>query len=313
MSATPIGQGYTEPNSAYYLDQVRRWVAQNKAGKTSSNAYTPSYDILVSDSVTVTDAASTSSAAIGTFDVLDDRTTQPLWLNFNYDYIDKSGNNNAPTLTGTETYVTGPTPWRTFAQTPHAFSFDGASYITFNDTPFDFERTDLFSVNFWHKQTAKAAVYALVSKRTADAAGTVGWSITTDTSGFMHFRLVAAASELDVRTTIDISDGIWRFFSFVYSGTSIPSGVVLKINDTTHTLTTVTNTLAATILNNNNLVIGAHGVANIVPSGTALDEVQIWSVALSSTNQTRLAQFRQISHNASVTNPAYQSLYDLAA
>jgi len=312
MSSNVVGNGYMEANAVYYLDQVRRYIAQNRAGKTSSNAYTPSYTLQATDSATITDSVATPSIAIGTFTILDDRTLQPLFLNFDYDYIDKSGNNNIGTLTGTETYGTSVS--KTFdGRVAAGFSFGGADYITFNDTPFDFERTDSFSLSYWKKQTSKAAIYGIISKRTSDTAS--GWSIATDTSGHEHFRLVNTntTNELDVKYAIDVSDGLWRHFCWVYTGTSIPSGVTLYINGTSTSLTTVTNNLSATILNNTNLTIGAHSTVNIVPSGTVMDETTIYSTNLTSTNASDLAKFLQISKNGAVTQPAYAGFFDLAA
>jgi len=309
MSSNPIGQGYTEPNSAYYLDQVRRFIAQNKQGKTSSTANTPHYGLPVDDTINMSDSASTSSVAIETFKACGDKANRPLWLNFDQDLVDDSGNNAVGTLTGTAAYTASSEEQLT--RTHSAFSFDGVSYITFNDTPYDFERTDSFSVSYWKKQTDNAAIYATISKRATDTAS--GWSVQSDTSGHEHFDLVNtdATNELDVRYALDITDGLWRHFCWVYTGTSIPTGVTLYVNGASVSLTTVTNNLTATILNATNLVVGAHGTTNIIPDTTLLDDIQIWSVALSSANATRLAQHRQISHNASVTNPSFSGFFDL--
>ena len=60
-ASVPLGQGYTDTNSAYYLDQLRRIMAQNKAGKTASIGYTPQYGIEIADSITGTDTVATSN------------------------------------------------------------------------------------------------------------------------------------------------------------------------------------------------------------------------------------------------------------
>src|SRR6185312_1285516 len=66
--------------------------------------------------------------------VEEDCDYQKLWIPFDQDYVDKSGNQNLGVITGTETYVAGAVPFAD-GRLNKAFSFNGSSSINFSDTP----------------------------------------------------------------------------------------------------------------------------------------------------------------------------------
>jgi len=309
MSATPVGQGYTEPNSAYYLDQLRRYIAQNKAGKTSSNAYTPSYGLPISDSLTVTDAIATSSDAIGTFDVLDDSILQQLWLSFDSDVIDKSGNDNNGTVSGTTTFIDDPN--RFFdGRYKKAFDFNGTTQINIaNEADFDRTNAHAFSISFWAKWST-ASIMMLVTKMTATL--NVGVEIGATATGAVRIRLRGAANEIDIITPLTYKTGTWRHFAFTKSTASNAAGCKLYIDGISITMTVTTDTLAATIENNIAVTVGAYNGATSRFTGS-MDDVQWWNVELTAAEVLKMAQNRQISNNSAVLQPAFLNFADLAA
>ena len=140
--------------------------------------------------------------------------------------------------------------------------FDGTDdYIDFGDVH-DFERTDSFSIEFWF-QTSTGAVQALVAK--GDVAATAGYEVSTDASGSIHFfatNTAAGTDELNVRTTATgFDDGFWHHGVVTYGGTSTPAGCHIYIDTIDEALTTVSDTLTASILNADPLRFGARSDA----------------------------------------------------
>jgi len=304
---------YDETHASDYLDQQRIELAKLRAQKIGSSVIIPGFILPLDDTVNLSDTLATpTDIAKGTYEVLGDETYQPLWLSFDSDVIDKSGNNNNGAISGVETYVAGPGVWADLRYNK-AFSFDGATNITFNDTPFDFERTAPFSITYWKKQPTNAATYAIISKRSSDTAN--GWSAQVDSSGHEHFRLMNTntTNELDVKYAVDLADDVWRHFGWTYSGNSLPSGVKLYTNGTSQSLTTVTNNLSATILNNTILSVGGHGSSNRLPANTLLKDVQVWNIELTAAQVLTLSEGRQISNNAIVSPIAFLNLCDWGA
>jgi len=311
MSATPVGQGYTEPNSAYYLDQLRRYIAQNKAGKTSSNAYTPSYGLPILDSLTVTDAIATSSDAIGTFDVLDDSANQKLWLSFDSDVIDKSGNADDGTVSGTTTFVTDSNRYFD-ARYTKVFSFNGSSQINIaNENTFDRTNIQEMSISFWAKWTTASAM-VFVTKMTA--AANQGYEIGCLSTGEIKIRLIntATTNEINKVTTTTYNTGTWRHFVLTKSTSSDTVGVKLYVDGVSVSLTTTTNNLSATLANAIAVSVGGYNGGTSRFTGS-MDDVQWWNVELTAAEVTKMAQNRQISRNAVVLQPVFLNFADWAA
>jgi len=136
--------------------------------------------------------------------------------------------------------------------------FDGTDdWVDFGDVH-DFERTDPLSVSFWFK-TSTAAIQALVAK--GDVLATAGYEVSLDASGSVHFfatNTAGGTDELNVRTTATgFNDGAWHHCVLTYGGTSTPAGCHIWIDNSDEALTTVSDTLTASILNANPLRFGA--------------------------------------------------------
>lgn len=314
MSSNPTGQGYTEPNSASLLDQVRRYIAQTKSGKTSSNAYTPSYGVTAKDSASVADAVSTTSTAIGIFDVIDDSANQKLWLSFDSDVVDKSGNANNGTVTGTTTYTTDINRYFD-GRYSKAFSFDGSSYITIaNENSFDFERNVAMSLSFWFNLPSVPATNPSIFVKANDAttAASVGYGAFFSAIPRLHFRMKDGAVRIGKRSSTILTTGQWYHGAITKGTGTTEAAIKIYIDSVNVTENDVAGTLTATTTNALSPVVGAESDAGEILTAS-LDDLQVWNIELSQAEITTLAQARQISHNAAVLQPSYASFFDVAA
>jgi len=312
MSASvPLGQGYTETNTAYYLDQLRRIIVSNKGGRTASIAYTPQYGLTISDALTTTDTISTSNPGTPTaFMVTGDKTNQKLFLEFDQDLVDGSDNAHTVTVTGTETYSTGPLISTQKGQ--KGFSFNGSSDLTIStEADFDRERTDVFSINVWAKWTS-ATDMILISKMTAVA--NTGYELGVTSAGKIKIRLIntSGTNEVNIITPLAYNNGQFHHILFTKGSGSNAAACKVYIDGILITMTVTTDNLSATILNAIPLVIGAYDGGTGRFTGFMFD-LQFWNLELSSTNASDLADGKQISKNGAVTTPAFSNFCVVAA
>jgi hypothetical protein len=312
MSASvPLGQGYTETDSAYYLDQLRRIIVSNKGGRTASIAYTPQYGLTISDATTITDTITTSNPGAPTaFMVTGDKANQKLFLEFDQDLVDGSDNAHTATITGTETYTAGPLISTVKGQ--KAFSFNGSTDLTIStESDFDRERTDVFSISFWAKWTS-ASIMMLVTKMTA--VSNTGYEIGVTAAGKIRIRLTntVTTNEVDIISPLAYNTGAWNHFLFTKGSGSNAAACKLYVNGTAITMTVTTDNLSATILNAIPLVIGGYDGGTSRFTGSIFD-FQFWNLELSSTDAGNLADGKQISKNGSVTTPAFSNFSVVAA
>jgi hypothetical protein len=194
-------------------------------------------------------------------------------LKFNDDVTDSAGSNNG-TVTGTTTYVTG--------KVGKAFSFNGSSYITLaNESNFDFERTDSFSVSFWMKTSTSQDIKMLLGKSEIN---TTGWHVWlrqgVGSTGDIHFNLTNtdATNELEVRIqSLDTFDDNWHHVVFTYDGTSDVTGVTGYFDNSVISNGTVSNTLTSSILNNLPVSIGDTPNGGARDYTGSMDDVRIYS------------------------------------
>lgn len=166
----------------------------------------------------------------------------------------------------------------------NALSLDGSSYVTVtNQTPYNFERTNSFSMAFWIKSSAASGANQIILSKRTSGAGNAGYQIAINaaTTG-IQIRLIntGATNEINVTNTTTLTDGNWHNVVITYSGTSLASGVAYYLDGVNQSLTTTTNNLSASIQNTVNLVFGAISAGNILTG--LLDEVQIFNYVVSS-------------------------------
>ena len=211
----------------------------------------------------------TSSSIVatgGTVTVTDGLVAQ---LKFNDDVTDTYGNNG--TVTGTETYVAG--------KIDKAFSFNGSSYITLaNESNFDFERTDPFSIAFWVNMGNNTNKMLMCKGDDPYSAGTTsGISIWTQ-ADWLDVNINASSSQfIRVRTAIaSIEDSTWHHVTVAYDGSSAASGLTIYYDGVSQSLSTVSDTLtSSSILNNYPFLIGDSGAGSRDWTGK-LDDLRIY-------------------------------------
>lgn len=212
--------------------------------------------------------------------VVDDSSYQKLWMPFDLDYLDKSGNANNGTLTGNEAYVPGAVTY-VDQRLNKAVSLDGVTYYTIaNESQFDFERTNPFSVACWVKGTNVGNREVIVSKM--NTVNTTGYCLNFSTGNNLIFRLINTngTNDINVAYTTNLRDGNWHHIVVTYDGSSSASGVLFYIDGTLATPTITTNNLSATILNGINVVVGAFADGTNPITGS-IDDVRIWNIVLS--------------------------------
>src|SRR3989338_7541347 len=157
-----------------------------------------------------------------------------------------------------------------------------------NESNFDFERTDPFSVSFWTKST-NTGDKVLIAKNDNSAPYT-GWQISknydassnTVVAGKLEFGLINDASTcntnwLNINTDTQINSGVFHHYGITYDGSVTPGGIKIYEDGISLTTSTECNTLSATILNNMLPTFGSRNAEGIFYDGT-LDEVRVSNI-----------------------------------
>lgn len=147
--------------------------------------------------------------------------------------------------------------------------FSGSSqYVTFgNQTTYDFERTNSFSLSSW-VQTTTTNFSSFINKLTnsgpfrgydmyLDNLGRVGWTLQSDGTPSLNQLVV-------VTTRTGLNDGKWHHIVGTYDGTSAASGMKIYVDGVSEALTVFTDSLSGTIKNSVTFAVGAR------PSGGAI-------------------------------------------
>jgi hypothetical protein len=162
---------------------------------------------------------------------------------------------------------------------PLCVRLDSASsqYLLVGDkSNLSFEYTDKFSISAWVKPAAIGSDLAVVSKRPS---GGIGWYFLLDSSGQPYMILDGGATGAEFRGSA-LTAGVWSHVCMVWDadGTGAASNGVIYINGVAGT-TIVLDTLAATILNANDVSIGSESGGGSYFNGD-LDDVAVFDSAL---------------------------------
>lgn len=136
-----------------------------------------------------------------------------------------------------------------------AQEFDGANdYIYISDNPFDFDRTDPFTVEAWIN-TSVSGRYLL--GKVLAASPYTGYAFLMGVNKIL-MRLVNtwATNVISVYVTVTLEDGNWHHVAASHDGTSLASGVKIYIDGQPGTVVTEYDTLTQPILNDLNFDIG---------------------------------------------------------
>ena len=196
-----------------------------------------------------------------------------------------------------------------------SLTFNGSTtWVDFGDVH-DYERTSPFSIECWFKTSASAA-QDLVTKLDSAGGGGSGYGVWIDSSGSVHFEATnsnGGTDQLEVNTTATgFNDGSWHHCVVTYDGSSAPGGVHIWIDNSDEGLTTVSNTLSATILNAVALRIGARSDSSNVLTGN-MCQVAIYSRVLTSGEVAELQSNGPINKAAAAAWPALVGWWQLGS
>ena len=214
--------------------------------------------------------------------ITNDLNSREALVNGNPDLFNhyKFGGNVLDSVGGVNGTVTGTTAFGTVVGEITSFDFDGSSYITLDDEPFDFERTDAFSVSFWIKITSTGTYYVLAKQNSGS--GNNGWAIlfhSSGASGVLRMELSDAATGGNVHqlgtTAGTITDNsTWKYYTMTYDGSSNISGMKIYVDGALQ-VTGTDNAIANSILLDTDLVIGASS-NGVLDFNGELGDLQIW-------------------------------------
>lgn len=155
---------------------------------------------------------------------------------------------------------------------------------TTNYAPFNFERTDAFSISAWiYKNSLGYGGNAPLIAHQNFGGTWIGWKFREpDNTGVLMFQMVnsGATQSIDVSTPAgSIATGSWKHILMTYDGSSNASGVHIYINGVNQILTVVQNNLSTTIKNAEPFNIGNWGDSYNYDG--IVDEVSIFNRCLS--------------------------------
>ncbi len=199
---------------------------------------------------------------------------------------DFSGLGNNGVVTGTSSFVPG--------KVGQAFSFNGASYITTGNTPTSFTWNQPFSVSFWFKGSSPTSRQSIIDKSAPQTVGAPGWGIFLDVTNNIYFDIGQTASTNELWCyapgLAQLFDGNWHHVVWTTDGTGKFAGTKMYLDGVPKTLFPIYNTLTSGATNSVHTVIGANSAGNMRLNNVQLDDVRIYSKALSSTEVSVIFQ-----------------------
>ncbi len=166
-----------------------------------------------------------------------------------------------------------------------AYSFNSADWITINnETRFDFERTQPFSISLWAKPDSTIANQDVIIAKTNDAGstGSIGYAIIYRTiNSSIQFRIIDSLGNIFSPAnsgTDTVPLNVWTNIVVTFSGNSDNSGINIYTNGTLKQ-TGTSSPISNTILNNLLLTIGAESDGG-APFNGLIDEIKIYNDVL---------------------------------
>jgi hypothetical protein len=173
----------------------------------------------------------------------------------------------------TKSYVSGSTTWNdvsrsgntgTLTNGPTFNSGNGGSIVFDGSNDFvnlgnilNFERIDSFTFSTWVKVNDVSTPRPFISKTSNTSLVGYFFGANTDNSIIFILRNTINTNQLFISTSSFSFTNIWKNFTVTYDGSSNPSGVSIYVNSILQSNIITTNNLTSTIVNNDNLNIGA--------------------------------------------------------
>ena len=204
---------------------------------------------------------------------------------------DKSGNANKGSFSGAMGTTTAPV----IGKVGQALKFDGSNdYIDVtNESNFDFDRTNPFSISAWIYSQKTSGSHTFLSKM-QNSGNNPGLQLQVDAT---NSRLIGSLSgttggcgtDCIKNTTAfgSISPNIWYHIVMTYDGSSTAAGMRLYIGGVDSTVVGGT-TISSSPLNNQTLIIGQNPSSGGSYFDGKIDDVRIYSRALSASEIRRL-------------------------
>lgn len=199
-----------------------------------------------------------------------------------YYKLDGNSNDSVGSNNGTDTSIT----YSTGKISNAAFFNATTDKIICGDTPFDFERTQAFSISLWIKINSTSVNRFPITKQ--EASGNYrGFSLWHTTTNVLNFALVSTGTnkcEIQSPTITDTTN--WMHVVVTYDGSSSTNGMAIWVNNSEQSKGVVSNNLTTSILNDVQLEIGNRNAAFNFDGG--IDEIGVWSRNINSTEISQL-------------------------
>lgn len=145
-----------------------------------------------------------------------------------------------------------------------------------NNTIYNFERTDSFSISCWIKRTNIGGAAPFIYSKSIASGNYNGHSSYFMSDGRISFYLVnTPTNRVGVITSNTITDTNWHNIIYTYNGSSNISGVKVYIDGIECTYGTTHNTLTASIQSTATFQIGNRNTA--LGADATIDEFAIWN------------------------------------
>jgi hypothetical protein len=196
------------------------------------------------------------------------------------EYVDNGDSDN---IWDNRASLFGALPWGV----SHCTQFDGINDLVNLGNNLNFERTDSFSWAFWVYLDNVTTAQTLFSKRSGSG-GTPGIQFNMLSNGRLEANLVntAGTNLLRKQMTVSVLPQTRYLVGWTYNGGSAASGLLLYLNGIAQTLSTVNDSLSASIATSTDAMFGSFNSGQYF-AGKML-EVQRFDKVLSSTEMLEL-------------------------
>ncbi len=217
-------------------------------------------------------------------------------------FYDRSGQGNRGISTSSPRLISG--------RIGQALSLNGSNqYVDIsNESNFDFDRTSKLSFSAWVKTDNVLSASPnddIFLCKEASFLGYCWYRLPTGEVGFV-MRAALATDEIDVETTAGaLTQGIWHHIAVTYNGSGLASGVTLYMDGTAMAMTTYTNNLVSSVVNNWDLRIGdwQGGAGGGELYHGSIDDLRVYNRVLSADEIKRLYKMGgTLTLNKTVTN-----------
>ena len=166
----------------------------------------------------------------------------------------------------------------------YALDFDGTDdLITIsNESNFDFDRTDSFSISCWFKCDDVSLNNHIINKlnATGDYTGYNLFINNTDSKLWFYLRHdYTSPNQIIIKSDSALVSNVWYNLVVTYDGSSTAAGCKMYI-DNVNVSTTQSDTLSSSILNNQPLRIGGRSPLTTNFANGSISNVSVWNTAL---------------------------------